>query len=150
MPASLWTKNNGFPAIISELVSRKCQVPAFETFLFAAGSWDHHLMEMIPPLRTVIADHAGQQFTPANPIVVVGMATPDFVTEARPVDVAIDLNDLDPANGYKVSVKDNPKSLISLVEEVDPAIFQKEVLEDLQRIAAAPAADSSECVLPVD
>ena len=78
------------------------------------------------------------------------MATPDFVTEARPVDVAIDLNDLDPAKGYKVSVKDNPKSLISLVEEVDPAIFQKEVLEDLQRIAAAAAADSSKCVLPVD
>jgi len=51
--------NDGFPAIISELVSRKCQVPAFETFLFAADSWDHHLMENIPPLRTVIGDHAG-------------------------------------------------------------------------------------------
>ena len=127
---------DGYPAIIGELESQRGQVPAFESFLVATESWDRHLMEKIPSMQAIIGDHAGRQFTPADPVVVVGMTRSGFVTEARPVDITIDLDDLDPARGFKVLVEDDPASLISLVEAVDPEIFRQQVLYDLQKIAA--------------
>ena len=93
-------------------------------------------MEKIPSMQAIIGDHAGRQFTPADPVVVVGMTRSGFVTEARPVDITIDLDDLDPARGFKVLVEDDPASLVSLVEAVDPEIFGQQVLYDLQKIAA--------------
>jgi inosine-uridine nucleoside N-ribohydrolase len=128
---------DGFPAIIGELESQQRQVPAFESFLIAANSWDHHLMEKIPPLQAIIGDHAGRQFTPADPVVVIGMSRPDFITRSRPVDIAIDLADLDPARGFKVDVVDDPASRIRLVEMVDAEIFRQQLLHALRKIAAA-------------
>jgi inosine-uridine nucleoside N-ribohydrolase len=129
--------NESFPAVIGELASARCRVPVFESFLIAANSWDHHLMEKIPPLRTIIGDHAGRQFTPADPVVVVGMSRPDFITKARSVDITIDLNDLDPARGFKVTVTTDPASRITLVEAVDREIFRQQLLYALRKIAAA-------------
>ena len=67
----------------------------------------------------------------------IGMSRPDFITRSRPVDIAIDLNDLDPARGFKVDVVDDPASRIRLVEMVDAEIFRRQLLHDLQKIAAA-------------
>jgi hypothetical protein len=125
-----------YPAVIGELESQRGQVPAFDSFLIATASWDHHLMEKIPSMQAIIGDHAGRQFTPADPVVVVGMIRSGFVTEARAVDITIDLDDLDPARGFKVLVENDPASRISLVEAVNPEIFRQQVLYDLQKIAA--------------
>lgn len=125
-----------FPEIIGELESQRCRIPAIEAFFIAADSWDHHLMEKIPPLQTIIGDNAGRQFTPADPLVVVGMASGEFVTETRPVDVTIDLDDLDPARGFSVQVSTNPDSRIALVEALDTEIFRQQMLEGLRGIAA--------------
>lgn len=124
----------GYPVIIGELESRQDRVPAFGSFMVATESWDHHLMKKIPSMKTIVGDNAGRQFTPADPAVVVGMTRPDFVTAARPVDIMIDLTDLDPAKGFRVLVEDNPSSRISLVESVDPEIFRQQVIGDLKKL----------------
>lgn len=123
-----------YPEIIDELESQRSEVPAFDSFLVAAESWDHHLLEKIPPLQAIIGNHAGRQFTPADPAVVVGMTRPDFVTVTRKVDISIDLDDLDPRRGFNVRVEDSPASNISLVEAVNPEIFRQQLLYDLQKI----------------
>jgi inosine-uridine nucleoside N-ribohydrolase len=124
-----------YPEIINKLESQRAEVPAFDSFFVASESWDHHLLEKIPPLNAIIGNHAGRQFTPADPVVVVGMTRPDFVTETRRVDISIDLDDLDPARGFKVRVKDNPASRIRLVENVNSEVFRQQVLHDLQKIS---------------
>ena len=134
---------DGFPKIIGELESQWCRVPAFESFLVAGNSWDHHLMKKIPPLRDIIGDNAGRQFTPADPVVVVGMARADFITKTRSVDITIDLNDLDPAKGFRVNLETDPTSRIVLIEAVDPEIFRQQVLRDFQKIAAATVSPST-------
>jgi hypothetical protein len=103
----------------------------------AAKSWDHHLMEKIPPLQAIIGDHAGRQFTPADPVVVVAISRAGLVTRKRPVNITIDLSDLDPARGYRVVVEDGPASGINLVEAIDPKVFRHQVLRDLQKIAGS-------------
>jgi hypothetical protein len=128
---------DGFPGIINELKSQRCRVPAFESFLVAANSWDQHVMEMIPALRAVIGDNAGYQFTPADPIVAVGMARPEFITSKRMVDITIDLDDLDPATGFRVIVETDPSSNFAVVETVDIEVFRQQVLVGLRKVAAA-------------
>lgn len=139
-----------FPAIIAELRDSRCRVAAFTDFLRAATSWNHHVMTTIPALRTVIGDHADHQFTPADPAVVVGMIRSDFIVRARPVDIRIDLDDLDPGSGFRVLVEADQASRIDLVEELDPEIFREQVLLDLRRIATAAATQvpAGESVCP--
>ena len=70
--------------------------------------------ERIPSLRNVIGNYAGKQFTPADPVVVAGVAEANFIISSRPVDIMIDLNDLDSARGFRVMVVDNAASQICL------------------------------------
>jgi inosine-uridine nucleoside N-ribohydrolase len=128
---------DSFPEIIDELREGRCRVPAFAEFLSAAAHWNHHVMATIPALKTVIGDNADHQFTPADPVVVVGMARPDFIVRSRPVAIRIDLDDRDPARGYRVRVTDDPASRIDLVEALAPEIFRQQLLLDLRRIAKA-------------
>jgi len=130
------SKNN-FPEIIGELQGGRCRVAAFAGFLRAASAWNDHQMETTPARRSVMGAPADHQFSPAGPAVVVGMARPDFMTRTRPVAIRIDLDDLDPARGFRVSVTDDPTSRIDLVEALDPAIFRQQLLLDLRRIARA-------------
>jgi len=142
------TKDN-FPAIIDELRQGRCRVAAFSEFLRAAASWNHHVMDTIPALKTVVGDYADHQFTPADPVVAMGLARPDFITRVRPVDISIDLDDLDPASGYRVLVKDDRASRIDLVEAPAPEIFGQQLLLDLRRIAKAAGGrvvDDSACL----
>ena len=128
----------GYPKIISEIESQRGQVPVFNSFLLAAKSWDHHLIEKIPSLSTTMGNHAGRQFTPADPVVVVGIARADLITKSRPVDITIDLKNLDRSRGFNVIVEDNDSSHMSLVEEVDTELFRHQVFYDLQKLAAIP------------
>jgi len=121
------------PLIINELVSRREQVPSFDSFLIASKSWDHHLIKKIPSLKSTIGANAGRQFTPADPAVVVGIHKPGFVTKTTSVDITINLTDLDPARGYRVAVQENPVSNLSMVEMVDSEIFREQVLLALQK-----------------
>ena len=122
------------PRVIAMLQDLRDTQPAVAAFFIAGTSWDQHVMQAIPPLRKVIGANAGRQFTPADPIVVVGMTTPGFIRRQRPVRIAIDRGDLDPARGFRVDVSDDPTSRISLVEAIDVETFRKEVIADLRRL----------------
>ena len=132
----------GFPAIIGELDYQRLLVPAFHSFLVAANSWDQHVMAEIPILKTVIGVHAGHQFTPADPAVVIGIIRSDFVISTRPVVITIDPQDFRAKNGFNVTVKTDADSEIILVEELDIEVFREQVVFDLQQIAGATAQRS--------
>lgn len=126
-----------FPEIINELKSQRYRVSAFETFLHAVHSWDKHVMQTIPRLKAVIGDNAGYQFTPADPILPVGMTRPEMITSSRMVDISIDLEDLDPATGFNVMVKIDPASHIAMVGSVDIEVFRDQLLHGLQLMPTA-------------
>ena len=65
------------------------------------------------------------------------MTNADFITGKRPVNVTIDLENLDPATGFKMRVESDPTSRIELIEAVDIEIFRQQVLLSLQKIAVA-------------
>lgn len=118
------------PEIIRIIESSRA--PSLLTFRTAGASWDHHLIEKIPPLQKVIGENAGRQFTPADPLVVVGMLNPKITTSSAPVNIEIDLKNVDQARGYKVNVNENPQSKIQLVTAIDSSLFASELLEGLK------------------
>ena len=123
---------SNFPAIIDAI--DRMQSPAMDSFKSAGLSWDTHLIEKIPVLKGVIGENAGKQFTPADPLVAVGIANPKLITSSVQVDVSLELGNVDPNRGYKVNVNENGGSNIRLVTGIDTAVFQKELLGSLREI----------------
>ncbi|KAI1711426.1 inosine-uridine preferring nucleoside hydrolase domain-containing protein [Ditylenchus destructor] len=101
----------------------------------AGKSWDNHLMEKIPKLRDIIGRHAGRQFTPADPLVIVGFFNPELIKAHRSVSVTIDqkFNNA----GYLVQVYGDTSSTIKVVEEIDADIFKTEMEKSIQKIIDA-------------
>lgn len=122
------------PKVIATLQDARNRQPAVASFFIAGNSWDQHVMQAIPPLREVIGANAGQQFTPADPIVVVGMTTPGLIRRQRPVRIAIDPDNIDPVSGFRVEVRDDAESRIHLVEAIDVEIFREAVSAGLQKL----------------
>ena len=120
------------PEILATLQALRAGQPAVAAFFVAGKSWDQHLMEQIPALRNIIGDQAGRQFTPADPMVVVGMTTPGLIQAKRPVAITIDLAELDPALGYAVTVRVDARSKIQLVDAIDTGLFRRRVTTVLQ------------------
>ena len=116
------------PQLMALLESLKAKLPSLVDQEKAGTSWDSHLIEQIPPLANVIGCCIGKQFTPADPIVVVGMIDPSLITQRRTVDLEMNLDGLDPARGYPVTVRDSPTSNITLVDRVDPKIFDAQMI----------------------
>jgi hypothetical protein len=122
------------PEVIAALEELGDTEPAVASFFIAANDWDQHVMQAIPSLRKVIGANAGQQFTPADPLVAVGMTTPDLILRQRRVRIQIDLEDLDPDRGFRVEVSDDPHSRIGLIEAIDAEVFREQVIKDLRRL----------------
>ena len=96
-----------------------------ETFI-AGSSWDNHLMDRIPELENVIGrENAGTQFSPADPVVIVGAFAPEFIMTRTPIKVRLDELDVDPGKGYRVFVEPSSDSRIELVEVFDEAVFRE-------------------------
>lgn len=124
------------PRLMQTLDQLKAKLPSLVDQEVAGTSWDSHLVEQIPPLANVIGCCIGRQFTPADPIVVVGMAEPKLITQSRRMELSIDLNGLDPARGYPVAVKEAPDSSITLVDRVDPQVFDATVIRLMESLPA--------------
>jgi inosine-uridine nucleoside N-ribohydrolase len=122
------------PEVMATLQALRDTQPAVASFFVAADSWDRHVMRSIPALRKVIGANVGQQFTPADPMVVVGMTTPGLILRQRPVRIAIHVDDLDPARGFRVEVGDDARSRISLVDAIDAEAFRKGLIADLRTL----------------
>lgn len=123
---------SNFPEIIDLIEG--AQASSLQVFRKAGLSWDTHLIEKIPPLKNVIGENAGRQFTPADPLVVVGLLNSKLVTSSEPVNISIDLKDLDASRGYRVDVSANPDSKIRLVTGIDTRVFGDEMILSLKNI----------------
>lgn len=123
---------SNFPQIV-ELIESS-QARGLQTFRKAGLSWDSHLIEKIPPLKNVIGENAGRQFTPADPLVIAGILRPELITSFETVNISIDLADLDSARGFRVDVKPNPNSRIKLVTGIDTNVFASVMVQSLKKI----------------
>jgi hypothetical protein len=94
-------------------------------------------LKQIPYLIPIIGDRAGQQFTPADPVVVLGLSNADFVTRVKAVDISIDLEDIDPNQGYKVLVNEISNSNIKSIEAIDIAAFNHQFISLLHKISTS-------------
>jgi hypothetical protein len=54
-----------------------------EQFRQAASSWDAHLIKVYEKLKGVIGPNAGKQFTPADPLVVIGFLEPKMIVKTE-------------------------------------------------------------------
>jgi len=133
---------NDFPEIIELLETKAGHSQWAESFFVAARSWDDHVMEQIPYLVPIIGDRAGEQFMPADPVVALGLSNPDLLSRVRAVDISIDLEDLDPKQGYQVLVKDNSASNIRSIEAIDIAAFEQQALSMIR--GASTSNDTEE------
>lgn len=126
-----------FPEIIELLEETASQNQWAESFFVAARSWDANVLKQIPYLIPIIGDRAGQQFTPADPVVVLGLSNADFVTRVKAVDISIDLEDIDPNQGYKVLVNEISNSNIKSIEAIDIAAFNHQFISLLHKISTS-------------
>ncbi|MGY8795253.1 MAG: hypothetical protein ACKVJN_09030, partial [Woeseiales bacterium] len=126
-----------FPEIIELLEETASQNQWAESFFVAARSWNANVVKQIPYLVPIIGDHAGRQFTPADPIVVLGLSNAKLATRTQAVDISIDLDYLNPNRGYKVLVKENPASNIRSIEEVDTGAFNHQFISLLHKISTS-------------
>jgi hypothetical protein len=122
-----------FPNLIEMLEASSERLPSVAETCIAGSSWDNHLMDRIPELENVLGrKNAGMQFSPADPVVVVGAFAPALIKTRTPIRVRLDEQDLDPGKGYRIFAIPSPDSRIELVEAFDEAIF-REVFADAFR-----------------
>ncbi len=126
-----------FPEIIELLEEKARQSQWAESFFVASRSWDEHVLQQIPYLVPIIGNRAGQQFTPADPVVVLGLSNAELATRVQAVDISIDLEDQDPEQGYKVLVQENAASNIKSIEAIDTLVFQQQVLSMIRGIRSS-------------
>lgn len=113
---------------------KKCNKPYLVDAAKARWAWNTHVMETIPALKSIIEPHRDHQFTPADPAVVIGMINDQFIVKEKKVKVKIHLDD-QTENGCLVDVEDDPTSLISLVEEFDPKVFEAELIATYEHLS---------------
>ncbi len=117
------------PQLMAIIESAKFRLRSLQDFEVASRSWDEGVIERIPALKDIIGvENIGRQFTPADVLLAMSLWVPEMLekTVSR-VDVDIDLNNLDPARGFLVEVKENPNSRIELIEAIDIEFFENEM-----------------------
>jgi purine nucleoside permease len=86
------------------------------------------MIDKIPFLRTIIGPYKEKQFTPADPLVVVGLINKNLIKNAVPATIKIDVNDKDKNKGFRVYVTTNASSKTTIVDSIDTAVFEEEIL----------------------
>jgi len=127
-------------AVINCMNELQSQMPSLKDQTIAALSWDEHIMAQIPALKEVIEPYKGKQFTPADPLVIIGIINNDLIASEQAVDVKIDLTDLDASKGFRVYVTPNWASKIRLVQEINVDVFKKQLVESLHMLNTARGA----------
>lgn len=123
-----------FPEIINCLDKLKKQLPSLIDQEIASLSWDNHIINTIPALSNIIEPFKGNQFTPADPLVICGIFNKNIIKKAIRINVHIDVNDKDSSNGFRVYVEPNINSNIELVDSINIKAFEKELLESFESL----------------
>lgn len=117
------------PAVIESMNSLQATMPSLQDQETACLSWDEFVIAKFPVLKTVIEPYKGKQFTPADPLVIVGIENKGVIESQQAINVCIDLQDFDASKGFRVYVEHNPSSKINLVQSVNPNIFKDELVQ---------------------
>lgn len=129
------------PGLIEAMT--KSRHSAMRDFHTAGGSWDHHLIEKIPPLANVIGPYAGNQFTPADVLAAAYVIDPSIVTSVQAnTRITLDVDNAD-AKGALVKLE-APKvgfPTQSIVQGVDKEKFLRLLESSMKNL------DSSSCEL---
>jgi inosine-uridine nucleoside N-ribohydrolase len=124
-----------YPNIVALLNDNADALPSVAETIISGASWDNHVMDQIPALESVIGrENAGQQFSPADPIVVVGAYRPELALEKTSVSISLVESDLDPARGFRILLEPAPDSRIELIEKIDEAIFERVFVDAFEEI----------------
>lgn len=122
-------------AVIERMEQLKPEMPSLNDQIIAATSWDEHVIAKIPALKPVIEPYKGKQFTPADPLVVVGIVNPAFIVTREAIDIRMDIDDFNKDKGFRVYVTPDATSKIDLVQAVDVELFKKELIASFDILA---------------
>ena len=124
-----------YPDIINALRKAGQSMPSILEGFIAGESWDRHLIATIPTLGKIIGSFAGQQFTPADPLLAAAMIDNDrIIMETEKVSVRIAVNEVDFNRGYEVKVVPDASSSVEMVTRIDRARFEVLMVEVLDRL----------------
>lgn len=121
--------------VIERMEQLRPEMPSLNDQIIAATSWDEHVIAKIPALKPVIEPYKGKQFTPADPLVAVGIVNPAFILTREAVDIRMDIDDFNKDKGFRVYVTPDPASKIDLVQAIDVEIFKSELIKSFDILA---------------
>lgn len=128
-------QRTNYPNIVALLEDNADSLPSVADTIVSGASWDNHVMDRIPALENVIGrDNAGRQFSPADPIVVIGAYDSNMATRTTAVKIILDDTDMDSGRGYRIRVEPAPDSTIDLVEELDKDVFREVFVEAFEKL----------------
>uniref|UniRef100_A0A915DRJ3 Inosine/uridine-preferring nucleoside hydrolase domain-containing protein n=1 Tax=Ditylenchus dipsaci TaxID=166011 RepID=A0A915DRJ3_9BILA len=109
------------------------QVTCLKPIQIATKSWDNHLITMNTVMKDRIGvSNLGKQFTPADPLVVIGFLNPDMLINPKYVSVIIHVDDRTD-QGYRIEVKEDKESKIRLVD-INVRTFFDEMVDSFKQI----------------
>ena len=124
------------PQLIALLEESAERLPSINETFFAGSSWDNHLMDRIPHLEAAIGrGNAGKQFSPADPIVIVGASSPEMIQSAFRIRVRLDASDMDPDRGFRVFYAQDKASNVELVDQIDRPLFESRFIDALRSLS---------------
>ncbi|KAI1699746.1 hypothetical protein DdX_17130 [Ditylenchus destructor] len=144
VPLTLWsshvTKNvsggsvNADNPKYTELIDMIYNSPAclFQAIQSATASWDAHLIKEIKPLAERIGKFQGRQFTPADPVAMVGFLHPEMIES--PENYIVNIDQVYNKAGYKVELTKNDQSTITVVGGIDEDMFKNEMERSIRMI----------------
>ncbi len=117
---------NNYANLIVALESQADALPSIADTIVSSRSWDNHVMDQIPALEEIIGrENAGRQFSPADPLVVIGAYNSALAEEESSVAVLLDEQDLDPARGYRIDLDPSADSNIKVLETLNEDVFEQ-------------------------
>lgn len=117
------------PALIEAMDALQAMMPSLQDQEIACLSWDEFTIAKFPMLKKIIEPYKGKQFTPADPLVIVGVVNQDLIELKQAVNVLIDVQDFDESKGFRVYVEPNPSSKINVVQSVNANLFKHEIVQ---------------------
>ncbi|KAL3116586.1 hypothetical protein niasHT_001333 [Heterodera trifolii] len=123
------------------------KAPCIKAFRTAGKSWDTNLVQCYKKLEGIVGPYAGEQFTPADPITVLGFMKPELIKETMKMKVEViipepsesvicDKDEGQCEEGFEVKTEEDCQSGITLITKFDLDLFGSEmerIMEEIDR-----------------
>lgn len=121
-----------YPKIFKLINKYKQNLPSLVDLESSMLSWNSHVIKTIPSLINIIGKYNGKQFTPADPLVVIGIINNNLIKETKNVRIKIDIDDIDKSKGFRIFIEQDHTSNISLITDMNVSIFENEIIDTLK------------------